>query len=439
MMNAQEELRKETAGLEDSDEPTEAEKAAERQSDLGEQMEALQAMLEELKKMMEEFPADMPLEEMESAMAQLDSTGLEEELKQIGEQIGQMQMSEAMEGQQQAMQEMGNFLEKLNKMREALQQNMQQEVVNEMRKAYQDLLELSRQEESLKDETLEIRGQSPVFRESAARQMDVLRNLGRVAERLSAVAQKSFGITPEMGKAVGDAMRRMNDAMKAMEERNATKAASEQEGAMAALNEAAQHVQAGMNAMMQGAGQGMGMSGLMQRLQGLTGMQQGVNRGTKHLGGLGEQRASEMGRLAGEQGMVRKSLEQLAREASLSGEMSKLLGDLGKAAQEMREVQTDLAQGNVQPETLRKQDRILSRLLDSQRSMRERDFEQKRKAEAGQQHRREPIPETGPDSQASLDRIRKDLLKAMEEGYSAEYQRLIKLYFEKLETTMRPE
>jgi hypothetical protein len=207
---------------------------------------------------------------------------------------------------------------------------------------------------------------------------------------------------------------------------------------MASLNEAAQQVQAGMNAMMQGGGQGLGMAGLMQRLQGLTAMQQGVNRGTKHLGGLGEQRMAEMGRLAGEQGMVRKSLEQLAREASLAGEMSKLLGDLGRAAQEMREVQTDLAQGNVQPETIRKQDRILSRLLDSQRSMRERDFEKKRKAEAGQEHKRGNVPEIDLTSQEGLEQLRRDLLRALEEGYSDDYQRLIKLYFEKLETVMNP-
>jgi rRNA processing protein Krr1/Pno1 len=99
-----------------------------------------------------------------------------------------------------------------------------------------------------------------------------------------------------------------------------------------------------------------------------------------------------MSRLAGEQGMVRKSLEQLAREATPSGDLNKILGDLNNIASEMREVQTDLAQGNVQPETLRKQERILSRLLDSQRSMTERDYEKQRRAETGREHARTEYP-----------------------------------------------
>jgi hypothetical protein len=188
-----------------------------------------------------------------------------------------------------------------------------------------------------------------------------------------------------------------------------------------------------MNAMMQGGGQGMGMAGLMQRLQGLTGMQQGINQGTQNLGGMSPQQAAELARLASEQGMVRKSLEQLAKETSNSGELSKLLGDLNRIAQDMREVQTDLAQENVNPETLRKQERILSRLLDSQRSMRERDYEKRRKAESGRDITRSTPADLDPTTQEGKNRLRQDMLKAMEEGYAKDYEELIKKYFEALE------
>jgi len=202
---------------------------------------------------------------------------------------------------------------------------------------------------------------------------------------------------------------------------------------MASLNAAANMVQGAMNAMMQPGGQGMGMAGFMQRLQQMSGMQQGINQGTRNMGGMTPQRAAELGRLAGEQGMVRKSLEQLAREAAGTGELSKMLGDLNRIAQEMREVQTDLAGGNANPQTLQKQDRILSRLLDSQRSTRERDFEKKRKSESGKE-----VARTSPDplnlrGEEGRTRLQQDLLKAMEEGYARDYQELIRRYFEALE------
>ncbi len=198
---------------------------------------------------------------------------------------------------------------------------------------------------------------------------------------------------------------------------------------MAALNEAAFQVQNAVNAMMQSGGQGMGMAGFMQRLQQMSSRQQGINQQTQ---GLTPQQAAEMARLAGEQGMVRKSLEQLAREAAGSGNLSKMLGDLRSIAEEMREVQTDLAQGDVNPETLRKQERILSRLLDSQRSARERDFESRRRSETGTN-----VVRAGPgpldlSTQEGKDRLRRDLLRALEEGYAKEYQDLIKKYFDLL-------
>ena len=116
------------------------------------------------------------------------------------------------------------------------------------------------------------------------------------------------------------------------------------------------------------------MAGFMQGLQRLTGQQQGINQGTQQLGRMTQQQAAALARLAGEQGAVRKSLEQLAREAASAGQLSRLLGDLNRIAREMREVQTDLAQGNVNPETLRKQDRILSRLLSSSKELQRTSF-----------------------------------------------------------------
>jgi hypothetical protein len=79
-----------------------------------------------------------------------------------------------------------------------------------------------------------------------------------------------------------------------------------------------------------------------------------------------------------EQEAVRKSLEQLNKEAQAGGEQKNMLGDLDKIAEEMKEVVQNLTQNNVNPETLRKQERILSRLLDASKSMRERDYEKKR-------------------------------------------------------------
>ncbi len=433
MMKEQEELAKKTEQTHPEDKQR-LNELAQQQKDLQKQLEQLQKELADLQKKMEEFPTEMPLDEMQKAREQLEQSQLEEQMKQIAEQMQQQQMQQAMQNQKQAMQKMGQFMQQMQQTQKSMQQNQQRQIVNEMRRSMQDLLELSRRQEALKNESQQLEQNSSRFRDKAAEQMEVMRDLANVANNMGKLSQKTFGISPEMGKSIGDAMREMNNAMQTMQDmRNGQMAGQQQGAAMASLNEAASQMQSSMNAMMQGqGGQGMGMAGMMQRLGQMSGQQQGINQGTQGLG-MGGQQASEMARLAGEQGAVRKSLEQLAKEASQSGDLSKILGDLNKAAQDMREVQTDLAQGNVNPETLRKQDRILSRLLDSQRSARERDFEKKRKAESGRELARKSPGSIDLSTQEGKSRLRQDMLKALEEGYAKDYEELIKKYFELLE------
>jgi len=148
---------------------------------------------------------------------------------------------------------------------------------------------------------------------------------------------------------------------------------------------------------------------------------------------MSAQQQAEYQRLAGQQGAVQKSLDQLSQEAKNSGEFSKLLGDLDRVAEEMKEVQTDLTQGNVNPETVKKQERILSRLLESTRSMRERDYEKKRTASAGTALPHSSPADLDPSTQAGKDRLRDELRKVLEGTYSKDYEELIRKYYEQLE------
>ncbi len=429
--NTQEELQKQTEQTNPQDRDA-LDKLAKEQQDLKEQLEALEKEMAGLEKKMEDFPSEMPLEEMSKAMEEMEQSQLDQQMQEIAQQLQQQQMSQAMKGQRSAMQKMGSMMQQLQQMQKSMMQNQQQQVLNAMRKSLEDMLELSKRQEGLKKESQSLDQNSARFRENAQEQMDIMRDLSSVTQGLSELSQRTFSISPDLGKSIGDAMRQMDQAMQSLQQRNGNMAGQQQGGAMASLNQAASQLQGSMNSMMQGGSSGMGMAGFMQRLQQMSSQQQGINQGTQNLGGMTPQQAAEMGRLAGEQGMVRKSLEQLAREAAQTGDLSKMLGDLNRAAQEMREVQTDLAQGNVNPETLRKQERILSRLLDSQRSARERDFEKKRLAESGKDVRRTGPQELNAASQ-DRDRLRRDLLKAMEEGYSKDYQDIIRKYFEALE------
>jgi hypothetical protein len=249
------------------------------------------------------------------------------------------------------------------------------------------------------------------------------------------LSQRTLVINRETGKAVGKALAEMNEAMNGIESRNGSVASQHQGAAMGALNEAAVNVLSALQAMMQGGG-GAGFPSLLQQLQRMIGQQQGINAGTMNLGQLNSltpEQQAEIARLAGQQAAVQKSLEQLNEEARQSAERERILGDLSKISEEMKEVVKDFEQKDINPNTIRKQERILSRLLDAQRSMRERDFEKRRKAEAGIDVVRASPKELDLTTQEGKNRLMQDLLKAMEEGYAKDYQDLIRKYFEALQ------
>lgn len=435
LMRQQEELRKQTGEAKPSDQKR-LDELARRQQDLQKQLDALQKELANLEKKMEEFSADMPLKEIEKAQQELAEQQIGEQMRKASRQVQSGETQGAQSSQRKISQGLQKFHEQLQAAQESLRENQERQVMNELRKALQNMLELSKRQEDLKNETRNFDPNSGRFREIAGKQMEILGDLANVANSLTQLSRKTFAVSPEMGREIGKALQHMGQAMQSTEQRNPSATAQSQGEAMGALNRAAMMMQGAMNAMMRGGG-GMGMAGLMEQLRSAAGGQLGINAQTESMMGEGEginpQQAAEWNRLAGEQAAVRKSLEELAREAEQTGELSRLLGDLNKIAEEMHEVQTDMKQNNVNPETLKKQVRIVSRLLDSQRSMRERDYEKRRRAEAGKNVVRSGPAQIDLTTQEGRGKLRQELLKALEERYSRDYEELIRKYFEQLE------
>ena len=434
----QEALQRQTEQTKQSDQQKRDE-LARQQQDLQKQAESLEQKTGDLKKSMEEFAKEMPLEEMSKAEQQLQNQQLQKKMSTAAQQMKTGNMQQAQQQQQQTMEGLNQFEQEIQQVQKSLREKQMKQVVNQMRKQFENILELSKRQENLKGQTQSLDPNSRRFRESAEGQMEEMNNLGNVANALADLAKKSFAISPEMGKEIGNAMHEMEDALQGLESRNPGVASEKQNGAMGSLNRSAMLMQGALNSMIQGGQGGMGMAGLMSRLGQMSGEQGSINQGTKQaqeMGqgeGLSQQQMAEYQRLAGQQAAVQKSLEELSREAKNAGEYSRLLGDLDRVAQDMTEVQTDLQQNNVNPETIKKQERIFSRLLDSQRSMRERDYEKRRKAETGKNIQHASPTELDFATQEGKNRLREELLKALEEKYSKDYEGLIKRYFEQLD------
>jgi hypothetical protein len=119
----------------------------------------------------------------------------------------------------------------------------------------------------------------------------------------------------------------------------------------------------------------------------------------------------------------------LAREAA---GMSEVLGSLDNIAEEMKKVEKDFANQNITRDTINRQNRILSRMLDAQKSVHRREFSRERQAESGKNY-----VTTSPDELPSSlgereNQLEKALLRAKKEGYSRDYLEVIEKYFKAL-------
>ncbi|MEW5799685.1 MAG: DUF4175 family protein [Bacteroidota bacterium] len=427
MKKEQEAIEKETEQLKDND-SEKAHELAKRQEEVNRQLEQIQKSLNEAREKMEEFPKEMPLDKMDEAQRAAESKQMKEAMKQSAQNLRSLQTEQAMTSQQQASSGMQELSEQISELQEQLLNNQMRETMENLRKSMQDLLNISQQQEQLKNQSRNLDPNSQQFRDIAQKQQSLQGDLSNVANALAELAQKSFVVTPEMGKQIGKAMGQMQQSMNAIEQRNGQMTSSMQGEAMASLNKMATLVQGAMQSMQQQGGQGGGS--LLQQLRNMAMQQQNINMQTQQLGqqqGLSQQQLQEIGRLAQQQEAVRKSMEQLQREAQGSPERNRIMGDLNKIASEMKEVVEQLEQQNVDPTTLQQQERILSRLLQAQRSMRERDYEQRRTATAGVTPTRQTPLQL---SEGQNSQLQRDLQRAMESGYSKEYIELIRRYYE---------
>ena len=136
--------------------------------------------------------------------------------------------------------------------------------------------------------------------------------------------------------------------------------------------------------------QQMGASGLenmMEQLQQLAESQEQLNQMAQNLSQQMREQGQTPGfeqmmrQLAAQQEMIREATERLAERAE---QMAQMLGSLEEVAEDMTEVEKALRQGELSDQVLNRQKQILTRMLDSLKSLQKRDVGKQRKAEVAQ-------------------------------------------------------
>ena len=457
--------------------PEEKAAAERQQQDAQKELERMQQEAKQLASDMQKLPGSMQApKEMKDAQDALNDPSTQSAMQNAGDAMKQGNQQRGAQHAKDASNKMKNAANKLQDLKRQLSENEKQRTMREMKQIQQELNRESKDEEQIKDQAQQAAPNSNVFRDLAEQQSQKKDELGQTASKAMELAQKSTSVTPEMGREMGKAFASMQKAEDAMTDRNQSGSQQNAQSAMSSLNKASQAMQKAMQQMasqqsgssggsggegedgQSGNGQGQGENGqtpgmggqggsamqqFINQINKLAAQQQALNDQMQGMSGQGGGQSAQkelmrqqamMSKLVAEQQAMQKSVEQMAEEqrgAKLGTKSA--ADDLQKIAEDMQKSIDDMRSSGVRPETIQRQERILSRMLSAEHSVHERDKDEQRESKPGQDVIRESPRELDIESPAAQKAMQDELLHSRETGYTPDYNTLIRKYFESLE------
>jgi len=428
-----EELRRQQESLnEQAAAESPPEDLAEQQEKLARDTEDLQQAIEETRSEYEDNP-HFPKEEMAEASDFMQEAQLAERMSSNAQQMQSDPAGTVPEGHQLAM-DLGQLQQMLQNASEQARQSAFADMNAAIDQLVHRLLVISQLYEELQKDVTDLQPENTSFGECAFRQLSLTRSLFDSIQEVAALMMQSFFISKNVWIQLNDAATQSQEGIRQFEERDLASLAKREGRIMASVNRAVYALlqsQQNMNASMSSTG----FQEMMEQLMQASSDQQCLNSQCQKL--MGAQQGScpkpmgvSLSDLAGEQARLRRQMEQLSQQASEMTGGRKPLGDLGEIAAQMREVEEQLQDRQYTERTRKLQERILNRLLDSQRSIREKERSRERESRTGRPVTREAPMELTPDMTA--DAMRRQLMRALKEGYSREYLNLIRGYYQRL-------
>jgi len=407
----------------------EQERAAEKMKKLMEEMEKAESEMNDVQ--------SAPKKQMQKMKKQMQRQNLPKQMRKNSQQLRQNQMQDAQQGQKQMQQRLQRMQKQLSQMKSNMQGRQRQINVVGLRSALENTLWLSKEQESLRLTVSGLASQGPTLRSYAREQKTLSDGLKTVADSLESIASRVPQMSQKVQEKTGNALRAMETATTALDERKSGKATGHQKTSMKHLNELALLLSELLEKLQnqQGSGSGMSMQQMMQKLQQMSGQQQKLNKQIqKHLNNvqgerLSKEEAQRQKELAKQQRQIKKQLEDM----DVGSEARKqIMGDLKKIEEQMEKTADQLEQGRHSRDLVEQQKQILTRLLNAQKSLRTQGKEKQRRGQEAEDEYEQRPPGALPDTEKA-DQLRRDFIRALEMGYSPDYEELIKRYFELLQ------
>ena len=387
-----------------------------KQDELNKEMENISKDMKELEKMNQELekPNELPNTEKQQDEIKQDQQNSSNDLQKNNKKS-------ASKSQKSAAQKMQQMAQSLAQSQQENEQQNTEEDINSLRQILSNLIQLSFDQEALMGQFGKTKPENPQFVQLIQQQKKLRDDSQIIEDSLLALSKRVFqlqsiinkeitAINYNMDKSVSNYVEAQGENYPNLRQQDLSQGNANQQYSMTSMNnlalllsEALQQMQSQAQSQTPGAGScnkpgGKGspkpsaanMKKLQQQLnQQIEALKKSMEEGKKNDGKKGKDGQTGQNGMGGMNGMNEQLVKLAAQQEALRQMMQQLMnegntpGDMKNTMKEMEETETDLVNKNITQETMKRQQEILTKLLDYEKAEKEREQDNKRESKEG--------------------------------------------------------
>jgi phosphatidylglycerophosphatase A len=411
-----------------------------KQEDIKNEFEEVQKDMEGLDSLNQELEQPHEIPDMQQQQQET-----KQEMEDAEKNLEKNNMKKASENEK-------NAAEKMKKMSEQMQQSMQEMQMQQMemdmqstRQILENLIKVSFDQEDLLNKTKGVNVYNPQYLQLMKEQYKLIDDIKMVEDSIQELSKRVFQIQGFVNQQVTDINKNVEQAVKSLEQRQPGASASAQQYVMTAVNNLALMFQEIMQEMQQQMANQMAGSQMCQKpsgkkpgMQSMKQMQQQLNdqisefskkmkdgKISKGEGGM----SKELAQMAARQAAIREAIQKMNEELGNEGKNGP--GNLDQIQKEMEKTETELVNKQITNEMLKRQQEILTRLLEAENSERERETDNKRESNSAKEMMKQLPPEI--EEYLKKKQAELELYKTVPPNLKPFYRDLVEEYFKSLQ------
>ncbi|REJ80816.1 MAG: DUF4175 domain-containing protein [Bacteroidetes bacterium] len=419
--------------------------------DLKEKQDQLNKEFEDFRKDMDDLAKkNDALEEKQNLPdTENQEQSIQQDMKNSSDQLEQKKNNKAGKSQKDATQKMEKMAQQMQQMQQNMQQEQQEEDMQALRALLENLLRLSFDQEKLMQDLRSMDINNPQYLKVGQQQRKLKDNAKMIEDSLFALSKRVIQIQAKVNQEISAINMNMAEALKNIEDRMVPQGRSRQQFIMTSVNNLTLMLSEALNQMQQqmakskpGTANCNKPGNSKPSLSEMRKMQEELNKNMQKMkekmekeGNKPGQKArgqgwsEELAKMAAQQEFIRRELQKLNQEENKDGRNA--LGNLEDIAKRMEESEKDIVNRMISEQTLKRQQDILTRLLESERAERERDQDEQRKSnEAKNLFQRNPAEF---EEYKKLKLKEMELLKTVPPSLNSYYKQKVNEYFQSLE------